>query len=100
MKLKEGVQLFGLKKVMRPVLMYCDELWKEHGKEFVVTETVGGLHSPGSLHPFGEAIDCRTRYFNPIQIDSIAKTLKKNLRPKGYDIVVHTTHIHIEYDPK
>ena len=100
MKLKKGVILAGLSKVMRPVLMYCEKLWAKHGQELVITAGLDGTHSAGSLHYYGEALDLRTRYFTEEQIGEIVNDLYKYLGPKGYDVVHHKSHIHIEYDKK
>lgn len=97
MKIKEGVILAGLQIKMRLVLIRADVLWSENGEELVITETLGGVHSPGSLHPYGYAVDLRTRYFKPENVPAIAAQLKKRLGA-NYDVVIHKTHIHVEYD--
>jgi hypothetical protein len=69
---------------------------KEHGKEnkdLFITSIREGTHSPGSLHPSGNAFDIRFSFMNS---NAIRKVLGKD-----FDVVVHhPTHIHIEYDPK
>ena len=98
MKVKEGVTLAGLKIEMRPVLICADKIWKENGQELVITEALGGVHSPGSLHPYGYALDKRTRYFKKEgQVEKVAQKLRDHLGSK-YDVIVHSTHIHVEYD--
>jgi len=97
MKVKKGVVLFGLQIEMQPVLISADEIWKENNQVLVVTETVGGIHSPPSLHPYGYAVDLRSRYFRKKKLPAIAAKLRKALGP-DYDVIVHRTHIHVEYD--
>lgn len=99
MKIKEGASIQGLNIKMRPALISADRIWKEHGQELVITAGLDGEHSAGSLHYYGLAIDCRTRYFNENTKCLVAKKLKSSLGT-DFDIVSHSTHIHIEYDPK
>lgn len=97
MKIKLGANLQGLDIRIRPALIIADKVWKEHEKELVVTCGLNGVHSAGSLHYYGLAIDCRTRYFDTNTIVIIAAKLRNKLGNK-FDVVVHKSHIHIEYD--
>jgi len=96
MQVKEGVTLFGLQLPMRLVLIHADRIWTKYGKELVVTSTVDGVHKPSSLHPYGYAIDFRTSYFPPSSHTTIAAELQADLGI-DYRVIVHTTHIHVEY---
>ena len=69
------------------------------GKEAICTALFDGKHMEGSLHYSGNAFDMRTFIYTPEQIQTIFLNLKDNLG-KDYDIVLHKTHIHVEYDPK
>ena len=99
MKIKKGAVLTGLKLEMRRVLISADVLWRENGKELVITEGTGGVHSAGSLHPYGYALDLRSRYFKGprVAIAVIAGELRRRLGAR-YNVVVHKSHIHVEYD--
>ncbi len=97
MKVKSGVKLAGLKLEMRKVLVEADKLWKAHNQELVVTSTLDGVHSAGSLHPYGYAVDLRTRYFDTAEYNVLAGELRLMLGDK-YDVIVHYSHIHVEYD--
>jgi len=99
MRIKPGVILQGLKIEMRPALLAANKIWKAYGKELVITSALDGTHSPGSLHYYGYALDFRTHYFHDGIPDLVAKTLRKELG-RNYDVVLHDTHIHVEYDPK
>lgn len=99
MKIKQGANLRGLDIRIRPALIVADKVWKKHGQELVITCGLDGTHSAGSLHYYGLAIDCRTRYFDKTEITIIAKELRETLG-KDFDVIVHYSHIHIEYDPK
>lgn len=100
MKIKEEASLQGLNIKMRPALIVADRIWKTHGQELVITAGTDSEHSAGSLHYYGFAIDCRTRYFSDKEVGFVVRALRTALEQEGYDIVRHKTHIHIEYDPK
>ena len=97
MKAKKGVIIAGLKLEMRKVLIAADKIWKEHDQELVITSGMDSVHSPGSLHPYGYALDLRTRYFDGFEVEQVEKKLSAQLGNK-YDVVRHSTHIHVEYD--
>ena len=97
MKIKQGVIMAGIKLPMRKALKSANTIWQALGQELVVTAALDGEHSAGSLHYYGYAIDFRTRYFTDDEKYSAAVQLRKELG-KGYDVVVHKTHMHVEYD--
>lgn len=99
MKIKQGANLQGLDIRIRPALIIADKVWKEYKQELVITCGLNGTHSAGSLHYYGLAIDCRTRYFTTEEIIVIAAKLRNALGFE-FDVIVHKTHIHIEYDFK
>jgi len=66
----------------------------------VITSITDGKHGDDSLHYEGQAIDLRTRN---LPNDNSAKLAGHKLNEclgKDYDITIHKTHIHIEYQPK
>jgi len=97
MKIKEGVVMTGLQLQMRDVLIAADQIWKDAGQELVVTEGTGGTHSAGSLHYYGYALDLRSRDFSLAELNDVVDKLNKALG-SYYNVVVHNTHIHVEYD--
>lgn len=97
MKLKTGVTIAGLKIEMRRVLIKAEAIWKENGDELVITAGLDGLHSAGSLHYYGYALDLRIRNFNKSIVPGVATKLK-NMLGSDYDVILHKTHIHVEYD--
>ena len=99
MQLKSGVDIKGIHEAMRPVLKAADRIWKKHNQELVVTAGLDGTHSAGSLHPFGKALDFRTRYFSSSETTAVANELRTELGTAAYDVIVHSTHIHVEFDP-
>jgi len=99
MKIKQGVTLGGLTKEMMLAWLVADSVWDEQMEEGVVTSGLDGKHKLLSKHYTGNALDLRTRYFAPEQIETCARRLREILG-RDYDVVVETTHIHVEYDPK
>jgi hypothetical protein len=99
MKIKEGVIMNGLKFQMRHAIMMANQIWAEYGQELVITSALDSEHSPGSLHYYGYAVDLRTRYFDEKVKLKVIKELSDGLRllDTGYRMVVHDTHIHIDW---
>ena len=97
MKLKEGVILAGIQVQMNPVLVESEGLWEEEGQEVVITAGLDGEHKKSTLHSLGYALDLRTRYFPKENHQRIADELQRRLGDE-YDVIVHDTHIHVEWD--
>lgn len=96
MKIKEGVIIQGLAIEMRSVLINAEKIWREFDAELVVTSALDGLHSAGSLHYYGYALDFRTRDFSPDVRLKVADRLRQALG-RNYRVLVEVTHIHVEY---
>lgn len=100
MKIKDdSVNIWGLEVCMQPVLKHADKIWRKYGQELVVTSARDGIHSAGSLHYYGRAVDLRTRYFSEGTLNEVVEELRSVLG-EDYDVIVHSTHAHIEFDPK
>jgi hypothetical protein len=97
MQIKDGVILAGLKIEMRPVLILAEKIWEKYGQPLTVTCGLDGEHSAGSLHYYGFAVDLRIRDFSEGQRQSAWANLKSKLGI-AYDVVLHKTHIHVEFD--
>ena len=95
--MNEGVILAGLDLRMRPALVTADNIYKTMGQELVVTCGLDGLHSAGSLHYYGLAIDIRNRFFTDTEKARVLVLLRDALGC-SFQVAEHTTHIHIEYD--
>lgn len=96
MLIKAGVDLGGLRPEIRKklpiiasIMWACDEI------ELIITSTYEGTHSEGSLHYAHLAVDIRNKPKSTKAFGEIKRALGKN-----YDVILHTNHIHIEYDPK
>jgi len=93
----ETVNVWGLELCMQKALRLADEIWDDYGQELVITSARDGMHSAGSLHYYGRAIDCRTKYFSEEDKKRVFEELQADLGA-DYDVIWHTSHIHIEYD--
>lgn len=109
MKLKlgyESTNIHGLQVEMQPVLAHASKVWNNAGfDELVVTSGRDGIHSCGSYHYYGYAVDLRTWDHNDQQWpDALREQVCVEMRtrlaayPGHYDVISHPTHIHIEFD--
>ena len=101
MQVKKGVELAGLHPCMRPVLRIAEELYHENGiaEGITITSTRDGVHSAASWHPYGLAVDLRSRMFTNGAAEEMCRRLRELL--PAYDVVHHagdemSHHIHIE----
>lgn len=69
------------------------------GREIVVTAILDGKHKEGSKHYQGEAFDMRRWGYSQQELNQLLVDMKANLG-LDYDVVLESTHVHIEYDPK
>ena len=110
-----SVKLDGIQPIMRHAMRWADWIWKDLGQECVITagtEAVKNdgsnelVHSAGSLHYSGLALDFRTRYFDDGG-DEAANILEEKLRDINlhyldsgkFEVIQHKTHIHVEFEP-
>lgn len=72
------------------------------GRDAYMTHGTDGQHSAGSKHYTGDATDWRTRDLSWAVKKQLAEKLNDELNEGGhvYDVIVHSTHIHIEVDPR
>jgi len=99
MLLKFGVDISRLKRPLRRKLCDIDNIHRKTlGTEAVITSTYEGTHGLSSLHYSNEAIDIR-KHSKKVYAERFFTALKKEIG-KDFDIVLESTHIHIEYDPK
>lgn len=97
MQVKDNtVNIWGLQVEMQPVLKKAGELWEQFGQELIITAGRDAMHSAGSLHYYGYAVDLRTHYFTEEVKRRIASILQ-NYLGSDYQVITHTTHIHVEY---
>jgi len=116
MKVKEGVKLEGLKPPMRAVLIAAEKAYMGHvGREAIVTSTTEGVHSAGSLHPYGYAVDFRIAELRGfVQTDDrgpvyqyrwaltgvqlkLIKDYMDSYLGDEYQVIIEDDHIHVEW---
>ena len=102
----KSVSLVGLQPEMKAVLETVHAVYSKYKQDPVITAGVEAfdsnnklIHSVGSLHPFGYALDFRTRDFKGNTKGIVVYELRE-LLGNDYDVILHTTHLHIEFDPK
>ena len=123
MIVKDETKLDGLQPIMRHAMRWADWVWKDLGQECVITAGAESvypeflpngeghpkafqlIHSAGSLHPMGLALDFRTRYFDDGG-DEAADKLEFHLNHTSsyldsgkFEVIQHKTHIHVEFEP-
>lgn len=101
MSIKAGVDLRGLAPQMAVAYAIAQHIyWQEAGVPCVITSASDGKHGPNSLHYCGKALDLRTNSLRPEQVHPVFMALKNALHPGGFDVVLETDHVHVEFDPK
>ena len=109
LKLKRSGDESARIKGIQPEIVYASVvanlIWSQlfPGVDCVITSgTDGHAHKPESLHNAGMAIDLRIHNLpHPIMVnaDEAVEKMKKALGYE-YDIILESTHIHLEFDPK
>jgi hypothetical protein len=105
MTLKLGVRLLGIKPELLVALQAAESLWRDEGLPGVtITAAVDGLHSTGSEHYVGNAVDLRLHDLGAGRRDAVVAKLRDQLGA-DFDVLregVGTPgdHLHVEYDPK
>lgn len=103
MILKDGTKFSDLDSAIVFAAIVANDLWQELGVTSGATLTSGtdGVHSTGSLHYEGRAIDIRIWNLPNGGDDAqgAARMLRERLTD-DYDVVVESTHIHVEFDPR
>ena len=82
------------------IIELCCQIANGDNYQVTITSAKDGVHSPGSLHYVGLAVDIRTKDMKDISLS--VKWLDKflNVNGKKFDVVFEIDHIHIELDEK
>ncbi len=99
MRLKSSVKVKDLQPQILLAVMVANDVYRQHGKELVITSCNDSRHGENSIHYKGNAVDIRTRYFEHQEKLEVCREIQKRLIA-DFDVVVESNHIHIEYDPK
>lgn len=97
---KGSVRSDGIKPEASHIIVIAHRVFVRFLGEDVMTVTsiTDGTHSPNSLHYGGLAVDIRTRDLSNEQKSTLVAEMKKALGT-DYDVVLESTHLHVEYDP-
>ena len=98
-RFKDDVSLFGVRPEIVLAIFVAHEVYRDIGKELVVTSCRDGKHSPGSRHWIGYAVDLRTRHLTPTEALDVRDELADRLTDE-FDVVLESNHLHVEVDPK
>lgn len=96
MRLRDGVSLANMRRVMRPALVAADEIWERNGEELVVKSYMDGTHGAHSVHYYGFALDFQTDEFDEdtrrVAFLDLSQRLKGDFACKQ-----RPDHVHVEY---
>lgn len=79
--------------------MTAEAVMNEYNVDLVITCGTNGQHGRSSHHYIGLAVDIRTRDLQEEYKLVVANKIMNALGAE-YDVVLESTHIHIEFDPK
>lgn len=96
---KPGVEFFCEASAMAALLLVVTLTFEDFGYDATITSGKEGQHKVGSAHYYGRALDFRTRHCSSYHIPLIAEKIRSSLGVH-FDVVEHSTHIHVEWDPK
>lgn len=101
-KTKPGVSLHKLKPPILDLLKVTLQVHEKYGYTMTVTSTFEGKHMKNSLHYQDLAFDSRVWGIPKSDQRQIREDIILALKDKAddYDIVIESSHIHYEYDPK
>ena len=98
LRLKQGVRINGITPEMVIGVIIIMDAIEKYGN-LTITACTDGKHMRGSKHYTGNAVDIRTWTIPKEKEREFAGELKGALGT-NFDVVLHTTHIHVEYHPK
>lgn len=75
------------------------QVWQSRGATVTVTSGLDGTHQAKSLHYEGLAEDYRTSDAPKGQLLGMVSEIRA-LLGGSYDVVLESTHLHVEFDPK
>jgi len=101
MTFKESVRKQGVQSPIWFALGVAEMVYRYNGFRLVVTSMMDSHENrPKSLHNKGLAVDIRTKTVPAEFLKKIHNNLHIVLNPMGFDVVLESDHIHIEFDPK
>lgn len=103
----------GVSGEIQLAIVIWDAINRENGfDEGTITSLGDGVHTAKNSKHYGtyrlnkgkmgwwiDGVDFRTHYMFKNQIMSFADELRKRLG-EGYQVIIESTHLHVEWDPK
>ena len=101
MILKTSVTKHGVQPAIWFALGISEMVYRSNGLALTVTSLTDSHEDrPASLHNKGLAVDLRTRNIPLGLLSTVHGSLVSILKPMGFDVVLESNHIHVEWDPK
>lgn len=112
MKFKEqkmSEEFHGLDHMLRMILVVMESVYKNLGKDFVITEVKRKPRHANDLHAYNRAADVRTRNLSKSEIDFVSRLINRafvydpdRLR---YQVALHHdvglgAHFHVQVHPR
>jgi hypothetical protein len=97
LRVKDGVRFHSPAIAMSVAVSVMAAVAREFSIELVITGAVERHEFP-SLHVTGAALDVRTRDMILSKQVRFAREIRIRLGD-GYDVVLESDHLHVEYDP-
>lgn len=99
-EVKAGVSIRGLQPETVYALRVVEGAFADAGYPMItLTSGTDGTHSRGSLHYVGCAVDIRTHNVETAKLKPLRDEIARRLGDE-FDVVLETTHIHVEFQPK
>lgn len=98
--IKPSSSVNGLKPEILLAIFIATSVYNDFEYNLTITAVTDGKHSKGSLHYVGYAVDIRIRNIKSQEdLNKIVFNIKSALGDE-YDVILHATHLHIEFQPK
>jgi hypothetical protein len=104
LSLKPNVRIFGLRPELIVALLVVQLAFSELGYDCIITTALDGVHSVGSEHYNGLALDFRTKHVPGSVIYGLRQRIADSLGA-DFDVLYEgagsdNAHLHVEFDPK
>lgn len=101
MVFKAGVNPVGVQAPTWYAVGVAEVCYRNQGVALRVTSLTDSIHPDlKNIHGNGFAADLGIRGMTSQTVAKIVEEMKYHLYSLGYDVVLETDHIHVEYDPK
>lgn len=95
---KPGVKINGIKPELVFANQVVSSVFHHFGYSCQCTSGLEGKHSKKSKHYTGYGADYGIKHVKPDDVEKVYNMICEQLTDE-FDIVLETTHIHVEFDP-